>query len=68
MQSVVAKRLVKYSETTLPLLDFYDKLGLLHSFKGSSSDEIYPQLKALLVSKGMMPRKYSASFTTFDKC
>ena len=39
-------RLKKFSETSEPLLDHYDKKGLLWTVQGNSSDEISPQLFA----------------------
>lgn len=39
------QRLNKYHELTLPLLDYYDKHGLVHAFEGETSDIIYPKLK-----------------------
>ncbi|KAI9813109.1 MAG: hypothetical protein M1827_004329 [Pycnora praestabilis] len=37
-------RLKKFEETSLPLLDHYDKKGVLWTVEGNSSDEISPQL------------------------
>ena len=37
-------RLKKFEETSQPLLDHYDRKGLLWRVKGNSSDEISPQL------------------------
>jgi adenylate kinase len=37
-------RLKKFEETSKPLLDHYDKLGVLWSVDGNSSDEITPRL------------------------
>ncbi|KAJ1927977.1 Adenylate kinase 2 [Tieghemiomyces parasiticus] len=48
---IVKARLAKYHELTIPLLEHYDKLGLLVSFKGSTSDEIYPQIRDYLAPK-----------------
>ncbi|KAA8893386.1 P-loop containing nucleoside triphosphate hydrolase protein [Sphaerosporella brunnea] len=39
-----AKRLKAYDESTAPLLEYYDKVGLLWTVSGKSSDEITPQL------------------------
>jgi len=39
-------RLGKFTETSQPLLDHYDKKGLLWTVKGNSSDEISPKLFA----------------------
>lgn len=38
-------RLKLYENTTRPLLEYYKKLGVLHSFHGSESNTIYPKLK-----------------------
>ncbi|KAF2468233.1 P-loop containing nucleoside triphosphate hydrolase protein [Lindgomyces ingoldianus] len=37
-------RLKSFRETSLPLLEHYDKLGVLRTLNGNSSDEITPQL------------------------
>jgi len=37
-------RLNSFEETSLPLLEHYDKLGVLWTVKGNSSDEITPRL------------------------
>lgn len=37
-------RLSKFQETSLPLLEHYDKQGVLWTVRGNSSDEISPQL------------------------
>ena len=37
-------RLKGFEETSLPLLEHYDKLGVLWTVKGNSSDEITPKL------------------------
>lgn len=39
-------RLEKFEETSLPLLEHYDRLGLLWRVEGNSSDEISPKLFA----------------------
>ncbi|KAJ3168025.1 hypothetical protein HDU88_001973 [Geranomyces variabilis] len=41
-------RLDQYHEQTKPLLDFYTAHGKLHSFRGATSDEIYPQIEKVL--------------------
>lgn len=38
------KRLKTFKENNMPLLEHYDKLGLLWSVNGNSSDEITPQI------------------------
>ena len=38
------ERLKKFDETSQPLLQHYDKQGILWTVKGNSSDEISPQL------------------------
>lgn len=47
----VSKRLQIYKEMTEPLLEFYDKLGILKEFKGRTSDEIWPQVIEFLDKK-----------------
>lgn len=44
-------RLKKFEETSLPLLEHYDKKGLLWVVRGDSSDEISPQLFAEFESR-----------------
>lgn len=39
-------RLAKFEETSKPLLEHYDKLGILWKVEGNSSDEITPKLFA----------------------
>lgn len=29
---------------TRPVIEFYDKVGILHDFEGSTSDEIWPKV------------------------
>lgn len=41
-------RLKQYNEMTLPLLEYYDSKGVLHNFKGSTSDEITPHVQSTL--------------------
>lgn len=41
-----AKRLKAYAEATEPLLEHYDKAGVLWTVRGKTSDEITPQLDA----------------------
>jgi adenylate kinase len=48
---VFAKRLKAYDESTTPLLEHYDKTGLLWTVRGASSDEITPQLDAEILRR-----------------
>ena len=41
----VSQRLRKYQEMIDPLLDFYNKEGILKVFTGSESNKIYPEVK-----------------------
>ena len=41
-------RLDAYHKQTKPLLDYYEKLGLLKTFDGSDSNELTPKLLAYL--------------------
>ncbi|TKX23602.1 GTP:AMP phosphotransferase [Elsinoe australis] len=41
---VWTSRLAKFEETSLPLLEHYDKLGVLWTVRGNTSDEISPKL------------------------
>ncbi|OMJ12071.1 GTP:AMP phosphotransferase, mitochondrial [Smittium culicis] len=41
-------RLQKYHSATMPLLEYYDKKGVLKVFSGDSSDIIYPQIRSML--------------------
>lgn len=41
---VWTSRLAKFEETSLPLLEHYDKLGVLWTVQGNTSDEISPRL------------------------
>ncbi|CAK9814753.1 GTP:AMP phosphotransferase AK3, mitochondrial [Anthophora plagiata] len=42
---IVQERLERYSKATEPILAFYSKLGILHSFKGNTTDELWPHVK-----------------------
>jgi adenylate kinase family enzyme len=42
--AVFRKRLEAYQMQTMPLLEYYDKKGLLLNYKGRTSDEITPLL------------------------
>ena len=42
----ITKRLETYNEKTAPLIDFYEKEGLLKTIASLSSDEIVNQIKA----------------------
>lgn len=46
LQETFAKRLKAYAEATEPLLEHYDKAGVLWTVRGKTSDEITPQLDA----------------------
>nr|XP_026690497.1 GTP:AMP phosphotransferase AK3, mitochondrial isoform X2 [Ciona intestinalis] len=50
----VQKRLETYQLQTAPLLDFYREKGLLHSYSGTKTDEIWPKVKEFL-STTIMP-------------
>lgn len=45
-QETFAKRLKQYDDATLPLLEHYDKAGILWTVDGKTSDEITPKLIA----------------------
>ncbi|KAJ1975146.1 Adenylate kinase 2 [Dimargaris xerosporica] len=45
---VLKARLQRYNELTAPMLEYYDAKQLLHTFRGSTSDEIYPQIRQFL--------------------
>ena len=44
-------RLDAYNKQTQPLLEYYDKKGMLKTFNGKSRDELTPQLMAYLEGK-----------------
>lgn len=48
---VFKKRLLNYRQLTLPLLEYYDKRGIVHSIRGETSDIIYPKLKTFIIEK-----------------
>lgn len=48
---VFKERLKAYRDLTTPLLEYYDKQGLLRSVEGETSDIIYPKLKQLLINE-----------------
>lgn len=47
----IAARLKTYEVQTLPLLQYYKDKGILHTFSGTESDVIYPEIKDMLKSK-----------------
>lgn len=44
----VKKRLMIYENLTRPVIEFYRNKGILHDFKGNTSDEIWPEVQKLL--------------------
>lgn len=44
----VRQRLDVYAKYTKPLIEFYKKAGKLETFHGSTTDEIWPQVKEYL--------------------
>lgn len=46
MEDTVRARLAKYREKTLPLLDYYQKKGILVTIPSPNSDEGYVHIKA----------------------
>jgi nucleoside-triphosphate--adenylate kinase len=47
----VRTRLEAYEEVTSPLVNYYDKMGVLKSFHGTMSDVIYPNVKQWLTKR-----------------
>lgn len=47
----VRERLQQYNSQTRPVLDYYLKLGLLHSFSGTESDILWPQIETFIRSE-----------------
>nr|KAJ3412615.1 hypothetical protein HK105_002301 [Polyrhizophydium stewartii] len=54
---VFRARLHAYQEQTLPLLGYYSDRGILYSFKGSTSDEIFPQIHSMLCDFFSLPQE-----------
>lgn len=48
----VRRRLAAYDKVTAPLVHWYEKKGVLKTFRGTMSDVIYPEVKSWLQSKG----------------
>ncbi|RUS16499.1 adenylate kinase-domain-containing protein [Endogone sp. FLAS-F59071] len=49
-------RLAKHKSLTAPLLEYYDRRGILVSLSGRTSDEIYPKMQRELARKfGLVP-------------
>eukprot|EP00842_Homolaphlyctis_polyrhiza_P000165 jgi/Hompol1/1149/HPOL_004468-RA len=44
----VYARLEAYRKQTMPIIDHYDEEGIVYNFKGSTSNEIYPQICKVL--------------------
>jgi len=49
----VRKRLEAYNEVTSPLIQYYEKKGVLKTFSGTRSDKIYPDVKEWLNKMGL---------------
>lgn len=47
---IVLKRLEQYEKLTRPVIDFYNKKGILKEFEGKTSDEIWPNVKSELLN------------------
>ncbi|XP_016908989.1 GTP:AMP phosphotransferase AK3, mitochondrial isoform X2 [Apis cerana] len=45
---IVQRRLQEYSNATKPILTFYSNLGLLNTFQGNTTDEIWPHIKRIV--------------------
>ncbi|XP_003691795.1 GTP:AMP phosphotransferase AK3, mitochondrial isoform X1 [Apis florea] len=45
---IVQRRLQEYSNATKPILTFYNNLGLLNTFQGNTTDEIWPHIKKII--------------------
>lgn len=43
-EEVVLKRLQQYDNMTKPLVEYYQKLGILHEFKGETTNAIWPKV------------------------
>ena len=50
-EEALTTRLDAYNKQTKPLLDFYEKKGLLKTFDGTSKDKLTPELTAYLEGK-----------------
>ena len=44
----VLRRLEKYEQATAPLVKYYEEKGVIHTFRGTMSDVIYPEVKEWL--------------------
>jgi nucleoside-triphosphate--adenylate kinase len=44
-REAIVDRLRNFRELTLPLIDYYDRKGVLLTFKGTESNVIYPEMK-----------------------
>ncbi|KAI1892120.1 hypothetical protein AGOR_G00150690 [Albula goreensis] len=47
----VVSRLRHYKDIAKPVIDFYKKQGILHSFSGTETDKIWPYISSLLSTK-----------------
>ena len=45
---IVKERLERYSNATKPILEFYSNLGLLNTFRGNTTNELWPDVKETL--------------------
>jgi len=49
----VRRRLEAYDKVTSPLIQYYEKKGVLKTFSGTMSDKIYPEVKQWLNEMGL---------------
>jgi adenylate kinase len=52
-QKTFKERLDKYHEMTYPLVEYYKRRGIVHTFSGETSDIIYPKIKEFLLAEFM---------------
>ncbi|XP_076670995.1 adenylate kinase 3 [Andrena cerasifolii] len=45
---IVQKRLDRYSKENEPILEFYQKLGILESFQGDTTNELWPRVQGTI--------------------
>ncbi|XP_035270401.1 adenylate kinase 4, mitochondrial isoform X2 [Anguilla rostrata] len=47
----VLSKLRRYKDIAKPVIDFYKKKGILHSFSGTETDKIWPYISSLVSTK-----------------
>ncbi|KAI9142927.1 adenylate kinase-domain-containing protein [Paraphysoderma sedebokerense] len=50
-EETIRTRLQQYQTSISPLLEYYQNQGIVHTFQGETSDQIYPQIQKVLINR-----------------